>query len=127
MLAESFFSIDRKLKNEEGNVFIDITMNPNHEIYNGHFPGMPICPGVCNIQTIRECAELELDRRLTINSISQCRFSALIVPTENAQLRLNLNITKKNESDNEWNVICNITSIDEEISFVEYKGSYISE
>ena len=102
-------------------------MNPYHEIYNGHFPGMPICPGVCNIQTIRECAELELDRRLTINSISQCRFSALIVPTENAQLRLNLNITKKNESDNEWNVICNITSIDEEISFVEYKGSYISE
>lgn len=125
MLAESFFTIDGKSKNENGEIVIDITMNPNHEIYQGHFPNMPICPGVCNIQTIRECAEMEIGKKLTINSISQCRFSALIVPSENEKLRLTMNLS--NEKDNEWNVVCKISSIDEEISFVEYKGSYISE
>ena len=110
MLAESFFTIDGKSKNENGEIVIDITMNPNHEIYQGHFPNMPICPGVCNIQTIRECAEMEIGKKLTINSISQCRFSALIVPTENEKLRLTMNLS--NEKDNEWNVICKISSID---------------
>lgn len=125
MLAESFFTIESKSKNEAGEIIYDIDLNPNHDIYKGHFPNMPICPGVCNIQTIRECVEMEVGKKLTIKAIAQCRFSALIVPTENKKLRITLNLVS--ESENEWNVISKITSPDGEISFVDYKGSYISE
>ena len=39
-----------------------VALNADCEVYQGHFPGEPISPGVCNIQMIKECAELLLQR-----------------------------------------------------------------
>ncbi len=37
-----------------------VALNADCEVYQGHFPGEPVCPGVCNIQMIKECAEMLL-------------------------------------------------------------------
>ncbi|MDY2942781.1 MAG: hypothetical protein SOT07_03685 [Paludibacteraceae bacterium] len=37
-----------------------VALNADCEVYQGHFPGEPISPGVCNIQMIKECAEIVL-------------------------------------------------------------------
>ncbi|MGM9809608.1 MAG: hypothetical protein ACI30J_01905 [Paludibacteraceae bacterium] len=37
-----------------------VALNADCEVYQGHFPGEPVCPGVCNIQMIKECAEIVL-------------------------------------------------------------------
>ncbi|MFS2716174.1 beta-hydroxyacyl-ACP dehydratase [Bacteroides uniformis] len=47
------------------------------EVYRGHFPGNPVCPGVCNIQMIKECAERLTGQRLHISRIRRCRLTAV--------------------------------------------------
>ena len=55
MLINNFY----KIKNiEAGEKYVvNIEMNPAHEIYNGHFPGMPVVPGVCLTQMVKETVE----------------------------------------------------------------------
>ncbi len=51
------------------------------DVFNGHFPGHPICPGVFNVQTLKECCADVLSMDITIISIKQCRFLSVIEPT----------------------------------------------
>ncbi|MGN1248330.1 MAG: hypothetical protein ACI4UO_07050 [Paludibacteraceae bacterium] len=46
------------ITSEEG--MFRVALNADCEVYQGHFPGEPVCPGVCNIQMIKECAEIVL-------------------------------------------------------------------
>ncbi len=57
-----------------------VAILPDCSVYEGHFPGEPVCPGVCNIETIKECAMLLTGDRLRYASIKQCRLSALARP-----------------------------------------------
>ena len=36
---------------------VQVMLNPQHAIYNGHFPQQPVVPGVCMLQIIKECIE----------------------------------------------------------------------
>lgn len=118
LLNGSYFSIIKK--NVEGSTFVyEIQLNATHEIYNGHFPGNPISPGVCSIETIRECCEDALNRKLTLKTIKQCRFITLLTPKVNGTLALEINIT---ESDSSYIVVANLTNND--TTFVNFKGSF---
>lgn len=121
MLLNSYFTIKEEIKHEQGSDF-HIALNPQHEVYQGHFPGDPICPGVCSIQTIRECAEVVLGRKLTINTVSQCRFSELLTPAKNIDLLLKLSLEQG--VDDTYKVVASIASEDEQTLFLEYKGEY---
>lgn len=50
------------------------------DVFNGHFPGHPICPGVFNVQTLKECCADVLSADITFVSIKQCRFLSVIEP-----------------------------------------------
>ena len=43
---------------KEGETTFRITLLPDCDVYRGHFPGKPVCPGVCNVQVVKECAML---------------------------------------------------------------------
>ena len=121
MLLDRYFSIKEGKKNESGSEFL-ITLNPDHQVYQGHFPGDPICPGVCSIQMVRECAEISMGKRITISAISQCRFSELLTPAKNKELLLRMTLNDK--GDGTVGVIASLLSDDAQTSFLEYKGDY---
>ena len=62
------------------------------DVYEGHFPGRPVCPGVFNLQTIKECVSRELGKPLRITAIKQCRLTAMATPDSCPELALDLNI-----------------------------------
>lgn len=123
MLLNSYFSIKETKKNDEGYEFL-IALNPNHQVYRGHFPGDPICPGVCSIQTIRECAESVLNRKLTISSVSQCRFLELLTPSKNIDLLVK--IALDDEVDGLIKARASVSTVDGQTVFLDYKGEYSS-
>lgn len=59
----------------------NVAILPECNVYDGHFPGDPVCPGVCNIETIKECAILLTGEQLRYSIIKQCRLTALATPT----------------------------------------------
>lgn len=75
-----------------------ITINKNHKIFNGHFPGNPVTPGVCMMQIIKELTEDIVDEKLFMQSSSNIKFMAIINPEKNPDLVLTLDITKSEDS-----------------------------
>ena len=78
-----------------------ITINKDHEVFKGHFPGNPVTPGVCMMQIIKELTEKVLGKRLFMQSSSNIKFMALINPEKTPELSLDLEIL---QTDNGYRV-----------------------
>ena len=50
MLLENFYKIIHIKEREDGKQAIEIELNPGHVLYQGHFPGQPVVPGVCTLE-----------------------------------------------------------------------------
>lgn len=89
MLIEGLYTID-ELKSSETEITAKITLNPNHEIFKGHFPENPIMPGVCMMQIIKELTEKVLGKELFLQTSTNIKFMAKINPEINPNLVLNI-------------------------------------
>ena len=64
----------------------DILLDANHFIYQAHFPGEPITPGVCIIQIAKELLEEHLNQTLPIQTIKNVKFLNVISPVARLQI-----------------------------------------
>lgn len=101
-----------------------IELLSDHDVYNGHFPGNPVSPGVCSIEMIRELAELSAGRELTLSAISQCRFITVLKPTleEVKAGKLTIEITPQ-ATENGLKATATISDGGENI-YVTFKGEF---
>lgn len=72
---------------ENENGFL-LRMNSEHPVYQGHFPGNPITPGVLTMQMVRECASRRIGRDLCYTAVKNCRFAAMVRPGDLLELTL---------------------------------------
>lgn len=89
------------------------------DVYEGHFPGDPVCPGVCNIETIKECAIRLLGRDVRIRTIKQCRLTAVATPTVCPEVTITVCATPV--ADNAFNVVASVK--DDNRIYMEFKGT----
>lgn len=90
---KNYYKIINQVALEDGRVKFEVALNPDCVVYQGHFPGNPISPGVCNIEMIRECIEYVVNEKLTIYEIKSCRFKSIISPTTNNVLYIMVKAT----------------------------------
>lgn len=123
MATESILNNFYELKSyeSESKVFrAKITLNKDHEIFKGHFPGNPVTPGVCMMQIVKDLAEEFTGSKLFLKTASNVKFMAIINPFETPDLVMDLDI---NETEEEIKVK-NTTSFGETIALklsVTYK------
>ena len=86
VLKNSLYTIEGRSA-AEGAVAYDIRLQPDHFIYQAHFPGEPITPGVCVIQIAKELLEEHLGRPLAIRAVKNVKFLAVVSPVEHPQVR----------------------------------------
>ena len=96
MLIKDYYTINNICK-EEGRTVFQISLNPDCKVYEGHFPGEPVSPGVCNIQMIKECAEQVSGKTLFLNNLQQCRLTTLVTPLAHPQLEVVVNLEEKGD------------------------------
>lgn len=92
MWIDNYFTINRKSGIENVDIY-DVELNPDSEIYKGHFPGEPVSPGVCSIGMIVACASRSIGSPLEIRKISRCRFLSVISPQNRQDLRIRIELT----------------------------------
>ena len=68
-------------------ISFDLLLHADNPIYQAHFPGEPITPGVCVIQIAKELLEIVYDRPLVVRAIKNVKFLAVISPVTNPQIR----------------------------------------
>lgn len=82
MLENELYTI-LKLETGDGSspVVAEITLNENHPLFAGHFPGNPILPGVCTVQIIRELLEKAEKKPLLMVRAVNIKYLGFIVPS----------------------------------------------
>lgn len=91
MLIENYYTVIHS-HCEGDTALFRLALCPDCKVYEGHFPGQPVCPGVCNIQMIKECLEILLGKHLLISEIQQCRLTVLVTPSEYPLVEVRINI-----------------------------------
>jgi 3-hydroxyacyl-[acyl-carrier-protein] dehydratase len=89
MLVNDFFSIS-KLEEEGFEIRADLVINANHKIFEGHFPGHPVVPGVCMMQMVKEIIERVVAEKTNLVRAGEMKFLAIINPKENNMIRATL-------------------------------------
>ena len=98
MLIKYYYTIEKVLKQDDGIVRFDISLNADCPVYEGHFPGEPVSPGVCNIQMVKECAEQVAGKSLFLNNLQQCRLTTLVTPLAHPQVEVKILLEEKGEA-----------------------------
>lgn len=97
-----------------------IHLNPDHEVYKGHFPQVPVAPGVVLVQTIKEILMEKLGKKLRLTEGDNIKFLALINPHENADFQVEFNIKSV---DNILEV--NASYVNNNKAFTKFKGKFL--
>lgn len=94
MLIEGLYKVI-SFESNDGRVVATVSLNKGHEIFEGHFPGNPVMPGVCMIQMIKELTERATEKELFLSNCSNIKFMAIIDPRKNSLLTLTINISEE--------------------------------
>lgn len=75
-----------------------LRLNPQHEIFQAHFPGNPITPGVCLIQLVSELLEKQTGRKLALKQVVNVKFLHVLSPTEHTHVEVRFRSIENNGS-----------------------------
>jgi len=111
-MLKDFYTLNSLEKQDAENYLCTLTLNPQHPIFEGHFPNNPITPGVCMMQIIKNLTEEITEHKLFLVKTTNVKFMALINPITHPMLQLTLAIQHK-EADIQ---VKNTTSFDETVA-----------
>jgi 3-hydroxyacyl-[acyl-carrier-protein] dehydratase len=69
-----------------------ISINIKDRIFEGHFPGTPILPGVCTLHIIKDCISRAIGNKVQLSKISQCKFTGMVDPRTDSKLRVQITL-----------------------------------
>ena len=63
--------------------------NPEHPVYQAHFPGNPITPGACLLKTAGEVLQHKMGRPLYLKASKNIKYLNVLVPEEGKEVCFN--------------------------------------
>ena len=63
--------------------------NPEHPVYQAHFPGNPITPGACLLKTTGEVLQHKMGRPLYLKASKNIKYLNVLVPEEGKEVCFN--------------------------------------
>jgi 3-hydroxyacyl-[acyl-carrier-protein] dehydratase len=90
MLLNDFYTILKQEHTDDVST-ATILLNESHTIFEGHFPGQPVVPGVCMLQMIRELMEVQTGKKLFIAEADSIKFLNVINPSDHTEIEAAIN------------------------------------
>lgn len=115
MLRDDFYIIQSKKIISESSFSATISIHADHPVFEGHFPGNPVVPGVCMLQIVKDLVEIHLQKKLQLQNISNVKFTAVVNPLQHQQL--DVHVSYENIENNSYKINSTISS--EEIVFLK--------
>lgn len=94
MVLNSLFTI-KELSAHELDIKAVLTVNAGSQIFDGHFPGQPVVPGVCMMQLIKELIEFSRKTRLNMVEADNLKFLSVIDPRITNELKAAITLTER--------------------------------
>lgn len=89
MFLDSLYKITGFDVTEE-TIFATISIDPDHAIFEGHFPDSPVLPGVVQLQIVKELLEKYLGRTLQMKTMRTSKFLQVINPKETPDVYIDI-------------------------------------
>ena len=83
MSLKSLYTIS-DLKYSEAEFSASLRFNPGHEVFNGHFPGQPVVPGVVLINILKDLCSVIVGSEVSLKKGTNIKFLNMTVPAEKA-------------------------------------------
>jgi 3-hydroxyacyl-[acyl-carrier-protein] dehydratase len=104
----------------KGNIIALIHLNRNHPVFEGHFPGNPILPGVCTVQISKEILEKATNKELMLMRAGNIKYLGFVNPDLDQEMHFNLVVMTSETGE----LTCSSTvSVDGNI-ICSFKGEY---
>jgi 3-hydroxyacyl-[acyl-carrier-protein] dehydratase len=124
MLLNDLYTIKDVREDRVSNkVTLQIEINPNHEIFKGHFPKNPVLPGACTVQIIKELLSYQFKRNMMLKKAGTIKYLSFINPEMNRLISIDLQVKEGEEGQ----LICNASVFHEEKVFCSLKGEWAEE
>ncbi len=96
------FAIDR-ISQIDSTYTFKATLDPSHKIFEGHFPGNPVTPGVCTLDMVKRCCGVVVGRGVRFDTIKEVKFLSAILPSQHCDLEVVIDVKeiKGDEGDEE--------------------------
>jgi 3-hydroxyacyl-[acyl-carrier-protein] dehydratase len=98
----------------------DITLNPLHQIFEAHFPGRPVLPGVYMMQMVKEVVEAWINKKIRLVLGQDLKFLSVINPEENIMIQMELKVSTEGEK---IRVVAQLLS--NAVVFFKFKGVFV--
>lgn len=122
MLQGNFYTIlNRQAYTDSVKLLVEL--NPDHHIFDGHFPQLPVVPGVCMMQMVKELVEDFTGQRLRLAKANHLKFLTIINPRKNKILEVDISIISN--AFPEIQVIA--AFFHEDTVFFKFKGEFVVE
>jgi 3-hydroxyacyl-[acyl-carrier-protein] dehydratase len=119
MLLNNFFEIAHI--NAAGNsLHAEIKINAAHKIFEGHFPGQPVVPGVCMLQIIKEILEQVMQQKNNLVKAMDIKFLAVIDPVQNNLINASIQYSLNEEG----HTVVNAYLFKNELVHFKFKGLF---
>ncbi|MET0241823.1 MAG: hypothetical protein ABW174_00055 [Flavitalea sp.] len=93
-----------------------LEVNAQHDIFKGHFPSVPVVPGVCMMQIIKEMLETQLGHETRLKTAANMKFLTVINPLENSSVQLELSFNDA--------LVVNASLYNEGVVYFKFKGQF---
>jgi 3-hydroxyacyl-[acyl-carrier-protein] dehydratase len=121
MLLNKLYTIRSIDPDSEGRGFISvIELDPGHPVFEGHFPGNPVLPGVCTVQIIRELLEQSVQKSLRMTKAGNIKYLGFVNPFSMPLLTFQVQIKPAEGT----NLSCYATVSATGITVCSFKGEF---
>lgn len=119
MLTGKLFTVEQEQQQAEAATY-SIAWNAAHPVFEGHFPGKPVVPGVCMMQAIQELLEKSMQHKVLLKKAGNMKFLNMIDPNANPLVEISM---QYKQQENEIKV--NATLKSEALTFMKFQGTFV--
>jgi 3-hydroxyacyl-[acyl-carrier-protein] dehydratase len=120
ILQGDFFDIS-SLETADFDIKADLVINAGHKIFEGHFPGQPVVPGVCMMQMVKEILEQVIGKETNLIKAHEMKFLAVIDPRQNNIIQAALKYSLEEGK----NINVSASLFKNELTHFKFKGLFV--
>lgn len=96
MGIDGLYTIGACEERDGGHVF-NVALDSSHTVFAGHFPQMPVLPGVCAMHIAKACASQVVGKSLKYVAVTEVKFVSAVLPAECPQVEVELGMEQSPE------------------------------
>lgn len=80
MLKNKLYTFASLEEQDNGKYRVEVTLDPTHTIFEGHFPSQPVLPGVCLMEILKEILREVKNKPLNLKSAANIKYLKTVDP-----------------------------------------------